>query len=187
MSSVSRPHAGSPQRLIRRYAGARLYDTVHRRLVSLPAIRMPAWLDDAPGHPSPDTSAEPPATGAGDCAMSVSRRACEAVVVVTVHGRMDIDGCAAVDHRLQSILAAGNLSRLVLDLSRLRHLDDFGVRAVLRAADAARATGIGLRIVTGDGAARQALDERAALTLLPTAPDVDTACAVVLTRLSPDA
>jgi anti-anti-sigma factor len=152
-----------------------LYDTVQRRLVSLPAIRMPAWLEDSPAHPRVD----PAATGAGVCGLSVSRRACEAVVVVTVRGRMDIDGAASVDHRLQQILAVGNLGCLVVDLSRVTHLDDYGVRTLLRAGDAARTTGTPLRVVTGDGAALEGLDQRGVRPLLPTAPDVDSACSEV--------
>jgi anti-anti-sigma factor len=149
-------------------------------LVSLPAIRMPAWLEDAPPAPSDD----PAANGAGACTLSVSRRACEAVVVVRVHGAMDIDGSAAVDHRLQRILAAGNLSRLVIDLSQVSHLDDYGVRALLRAGDAARTTGTQLRVVTGGGAVLEGLDERGMRPLLPTAPDVDSACSEVFATAS---
>ena len=177
MRTVLRPHTGGPQRLIRRYASARLYDTVQRRLISLPAIRMPAWLDDAP----PASSAGPDATGSDGCTMSVARRACEAVVVVRVHGRMNLDGSAAVDHRLQQLLAAGNLSRLVIDLTRVSHLDDHGVRALLRAGDAARTTGTQLRVVTGDGAALEGLDEAGMGPRLAIAPDVDSACSEVFT------
>lgn len=181
MRTVLRPHTGGPQRLIRRYATGRLYDSVQRRLVSLPAIRMPAWFEDAQEYPSPAPaeSAGGTETGGGACVVSVARRACEAVVVVTVRGRMDIDGSATVDHRVQRILADGNLSRLVVDLSQVSHLDDYGVRTLLRAADAARTAGIGLRMVTGHGPALEGLDERGLGPSLPTAPDVDSACSEV--------
>lgn len=175
MRTLLRPHTAGPQRLIRRYASGKLYDTVQRRLVSLPAIRMPGRLDEAPAHPTVDTAT----TAADHCRLSLSRRACEAVVVVRVHGRMDVDGSATVDHRLQRILAEGNLTRLVVDLSDVGHLDDYGVRALLRAGDAARTTGTQLRIVTGSGAALRALDERGVRPLLPIAPDVDGACSEV--------
>jgi anti-anti-sigma factor len=138
-------------------------------------IRIPSWLEDAPAQPS----GTPVATGAAQCTLSVSRRACEVVVVVTVHGQLDIDGSATLDHRLQQILAAGDLSRLVVDLSRVSGLDDYGVRALLRAGDAARTSGTQLRVVIGDGAAWESLDERGVRPLLPTAPDVDSACAEV--------
>ena len=172
MRTVLRPHTGGPQRLIRRYASGRLYDTVHRRLVALPVIRIPAWLEEAPPQPSPD----PATTGRPGCVLTVSRRACEAVVVTTVNGALDIDGSPGVDHRLQQTLAAGNLSCLVIDLSQVNHLDEYGVRTLLRAVDAARTTGIQLRVVTGGGAALQGLDEHGVRPLLPTATDVDSAC-----------
>lgn len=186
MRTVLRPHTGGPQRLIRRYATGRLYDTVHRRLVSLPAIRMPAWLEESPAHACPEPSASP-VSGTAGCTVSVSRRACEAVAVVTVRGRMDIDGSATVDQRLQRILADGNLHRLVVDLNQVSHLDDHGVRTLLRTAAAARTTGTGLSVVPGHGAAAECLDERGVLPLLPTAPDVDTACSGVFatTRTHP--
>lgn len=176
MRTVLRPHTGGPQRLIRRYATGRLYDTVQRRLVSLPAIRIPAWLEDTSTHPSTD----PGETGALGCTLAVSRRACEAVVVVAVRGSLDIDGSPMVDHRLQQTLAAGNLSCLVVDLSWVTHLDEYGMRTLLRAVDAARATGIRLRVVAGDSAALSALDAHGVRPLLPIATDVDSACSEAL-------
>lgn len=175
MSSVLRPGAPGSQRLISRYAGGRLYATVQRRLVALPAIRMPSWLEEATGPP-----VGAGASNGGDCVLSVARRACEAVVAVRVRGRMDVDGSAAVDHRLQEIVAAGNLSCLVVDLTLVSHLGEHGVRALMRAGDAARATGVRFRVVTGDGAAARSLDERGVRQILSSAPDVDAVCAEVL-------
>jgi anti-anti-sigma factor len=106
------------------------------------------------------------------------------VVVVAVHGGLDIDGSAAVDHRLQQTLAAGKLSCLVIDLTRVSDLDEYGVRTLLRAVDAARTTGIQLRVVTGDGAALRGLDEHGVRPLLPTAPSVDSACSEAFAPIS---
>jgi anti-anti-sigma factor len=108
--------------------------------------------------------------------LSVSRRTCEAVVVLTVDGDVDTDGSRELDHKLQRILAAGNLCRLVIDLRRVGLLSDAGIRALLRAQDTGRATGIPLRVVTGDGAAGAVLDMFDARSRIPTTSDVDTAC-----------
>lgn len=171
MTAATRFHCSTPPHWL---STRKIYDRVQRHLVALPTIRMPL---------NPLSVADPAADlesiGMGGCRLSVSRRMCEAVVVVTVDGDVDADGSRELDRKLQGILAAANLSRLVIDLSRVSFLSDAGVRALMRAQHAGRAAGIPLRVVTADGAAGAVLDMCDFRSRIPTAPDVDTACAEV--------
>jgi anti-anti-sigma regulatory factor len=141
----------------------RIRDRVQRHLVALPSLKLPGF--------------DPDAVGPGGCRLTVHRRMCGAVVAVTVDGDLDRDGARELDGRLQLILAAGSLARLVVDLSRVGLLSDEGVHALVRARDAGLAGGIPVRVVTGNGAAGAVLD--LCDVHIPTAPDVDTACAEV--------
>jgi anti-anti-sigma factor len=171
MTAASRPRTDGPHWLSRRPATRRLYDTVQRHLVGLPTIRLPLTPLGAT-----DTDAALESIGMGGCRLSVSRRMCEAVVVVTVDGDVTAEGSRELDHKLQRILAAGNLSRLVIDLSRVGFLSDAGVRTLIRAHNTGRLLRIPLRVVTGDGAAGAVLDMCDFRSRIPTSPDVDTAC-----------
>jgi anti-anti-sigma regulatory factor len=156
----------------------RIRDRVQRHLVALPSLKLPGSDPDAidPDVLDPDVL-DPDLAGPSGCRLTVHRRMCGAVVVVTVHGDLVGDGARELGGRLQRILTGGSLARLVVDLGRVGQLSDAGVRALVRARDAGLAGGIPVRVVTPAGAAGAVLDR--CDVHIPTAPDVDAACAEV--------
>jgi anti-anti-sigma regulatory factor len=151
---IATPHRLDPRRL---------RDRVQRHLVALPSLLLPG--------PEP-TTPEPPAPAPAGLRLTVHRRMCGAVVVVTVSGDLDADGARELGGRLGRILAGGSLTRLVVDLGRAGALSEAGVGALVEARDAGLDAGVPVRVVTRDDTTLDGCDVR-----IPTAPSVDAACA----------
>jgi anti-anti-sigma factor len=111
--------------------------------------------------------------------ISVSRRMCEAVVVISVAGRLDISQVGHLDHKIQRVLATGNLHRLVIDLSKVTFICRGALSTLGRAQDIAFRKGIELRFVTGGGPASALVQNREAAQTFTIDTDVDTACGAI--------
>jgi anti-anti-sigma regulatory factor len=74
------------------------------------------------------------------------------------------------------VLVARNLSRLVIDLTRVRSFSTGEVDILLRARELALRTGIELRVVTDGRLVDDVLRKLRAADMFHVSPDVDSAC-----------
>lgn len=112
----------------------------------------------------------------GGFSVTLSRRMCGAVLVVTVSGSVDQLNAPTLDDRLQGLLELGNLRRLVIDLSRVDSFSAAGPRCLVRAGESGKERGIQVRVVSGDDVVRRAIDACDHLDLPPAISAVDDAC-----------
>jgi len=105
-----------------------------------------------------------------------SRRMCERVVLISATGRIDASGARQLRQMIDRVLTARNLSRLVVDLTRVDYLSPRGVGTLLRARDLSAQFAIDLRLVTTDGPADDALRKPWIVGRFRLSSDVDTAC-----------
>src|SRR5581483_2396457 len=75
-----------------------------------------------------------------------SRRMCERVVLISATGRIDASGARQLRQMIDRVLTARNLSRLVVDLTRVNYLSPRGVGTLLRARDLSAQFAIDLRL-----------------------------------------
>jgi anti-anti-sigma factor len=117
-----------------------------------------------------------PARATDGCSIRLSRRACGAVLVVTVLGTVDVSTARTLEDRFQKILHRGNLRRLVIDLSRVELFRDSGLHCLMQAQDAGNEGGIECRLVLGEGIAKRVIEARGNRGLPPSVRAVDDAC-----------
>ena len=92
------------------------------------------------------------------------------VVEVLLTGDLDVATVGHLEDSLAWVFEHLHEHRVVVDLSGTRRVEDCGVRALRRMADALRRTGRDLAVRQEAGASRQAL-EAAGLRVVPTAAD----------------
>jgi anti-anti-sigma factor len=101
---------------------------------------------------------------------------CERVVLISAVGKINAIGARDLGKMIDRVLVARNLSRLVIDLTRVTHFSKREVDALLHARELALRTGIELRVVTAGRLVDDVLRKRHATDMFHLSPDVDGAC-----------
>ncbi|HET8659631.1 MAG TPA: STAS domain-containing protein [Micromonosporaceae bacterium] len=78
--------------------------------------------------------------------LDVRTETADAVVVVCVHGEVDLDTEAQLAGALRDAIATHQAGELVVDLAGVPFLDSSGVRALLQARAAAAERGMSMRV-----------------------------------------
>ncbi|QGK69921.1 anti-sigma factor antagonist [Allosaccharopolyspora coralli] len=88
--------------------------------------------------------------------LSIDRPA-RGVVVVTIHGEIDLASVPRLTELIRQRMTAANLRAVVLDLSAVQFVNSFGIELLVHAQSRAEQRGIDLRLVLGDGPMRRLL------------------------------
>lgn len=98
--------------------------------------------------------------------------------LITLEGRLDIAGTAEIDVKFNAF-AAGDKSRVLVDLSKVGFISSIGIRTLLGAAKGRKNKGGMMVLCAAQPLVARVIETAGLGALIPTAPDIPTGMALL--------